>query len=407
MNILFLSDNFPPEHNAAAARVHERACYWVRSGHRVTVVTCAPNFPEGAVFAGYENRRQVEWQDGIRVVRVRTFIAPNTGLVLRTFDFLSYMFSAVAAGMYEDTPDLIAATSPQLFAALGGWILARLRRVPFVFELGDLWPASIEAVGALRSRWLLGLLEQLELFLYRQSAAIVALTRRFREDLVRRGIPPEKIRVVRNGVDLTRFAPRPHDSGLTSELGLGGRFVVGYLGTLGMAHGMRDVLEAADLLRGERDVRFLLVGTGAERATLVEEARTRGIHNVVFVRPQPRSAMPRYWSLCDAALVHLKADPIFESVIPSKMFEAMGMGLPILLVAPPGEAREVMEAAGAGLWTPAARPDLLVESVLRLKYDEALRARLAEASRAAAAGHSREQQAREMLDVFEAVLRAA
>lgn len=407
MNILFLSDNFPPEHNAAAARVHERACYWIRSGHRVTVLTCVPNFPEGAVFAGYENRRQVEWRDGIRVVRVKTFIAPNTGFVLRTLDFLSYMFSAVVAGMSEDTPDLIAATSPQLFAALGGWILARLKRVPFVFELGDLWPASIEAVGALRSRLLLGFLEQLELFLYRQSAAIVALTRRFREDLVRRGIPPEKIRVVRNGVDLTRFAPQPHDSRLTSELGLGGCFVVGYLGTLGMAHGMRGVLEAASLLRDERDVRFLLVGTGAERAALVEEARTRGIHNVVFVRPQPKNAMPKYWSLCDAALVHLRADPIFESVIPSKMFEAMGMGLPILLVAPPGEASEVLESAGAGLWMPAARPDLLAESVLRLKQDGALRAHFAEASRVAAAGHSREQQAREMVDVFEAVLRSA
>jgi len=403
MNILFLSDNFPPERNASATRVYERACYWVKDGHRVTVITCAPNFPDGRVFPGYRNRGSVEVRDGIRVVRVRTFIAPNRGFFLRSLDFVSYMLAAVAAGLREEEPDVVAATSPQFFAAVGGWILSRLRRVPFVFELGDLWPASIEAVGASRNRGLMILLERVELFLYRESAAVAALTRRFRDDLVRRGIPANRVTVVRNGVDLPRYAPRPRDEALAREFGVEGRFVVGYLGTHGMAHGLANVLDAAERLR-DTDVSFLLVGAGAERETLVAEGARRGLRNVVFVPARDKADMPRVWSLCDVALVHLKDDPVFGTVIPSKIFEAMGMGLPILLVAPDGEAREIVEGEGAGLWVPAGEPGAFAAAVRALRADPGRRDRLAAASLAAAPRHTRRRQADEMLAVFERVL---
>ncbi len=150
MKILFLTENFPPETNAAATRVHERACFWVRWGHEVTVVTTAPNFPQGRLYDGYRNRwRQTEVIDGIRVVRVKSFIAPNRGTVLRTLDFLSFMTMGAIAACREPRPDVVAATSPQFFSAVAGWLVGGLRRVPFVFELGDIWPASIVAVGAL------------------------------------------------------------------------------------------------------------------------------------------------------------------------------------------------------------------------------------------------------------------
>src|SRR3972149_1950692 len=197
MNILFLTENFPPERNASATRVYERACYWVRWGHEVTVITCAPNFPEGKVFPGYRNRwRHVEEVDGIRVVRVKTFITANEGVILRSLDFLSFMCNAMIAGIFQREPDVVIATSPQFFAAVGGWGLAGLRGKPFIFELGDLWPASIAAVGAMDQNIFLRWMERLELFLYRRSAAVVALTPAFKKDLVRRGIPPEKIAVV-------------------------------------------------------------------------------------------------------------------------------------------------------------------------------------------------------------------
>ncbi len=403
MNILFLTENFPPETNAAATRVYERACYWVRWGHRVTVITSAPNFPEGKLFAGYRNRwRQVEVWDGIRVVRVKTFIAANRGVALRTLDFLSFMASSFVAGLFEKRPDVVVATSPQFFAAVAGWMLGAVRRRPFVFELGDLWPASITAVGAMGDNLFLRWMEKLELFLYRRAACVVALTGAFKANLVSRAIPAEKIAVVVNGVDTPRYAPHPRDVELAERWNLGGTFVVGYVGTHGMAHGLGNVLDAAERLRGEADLRFVLVGAGAERSHLMAAAERRRLTNVVFIPPQPKEEMPRIWSLCDVALVHLRNAPVFADVIPSKMFEAMGMGLPLILAAPPGEATAILKADGAGLCVPPEDPQALAEAVTTLMSDAGLRSQLGRASLAAAPGHSRERQAARMIRVLEA-----
>ncbi len=404
MKILFFTENFPPETNASASRVYERACHWVRWGHEVTVITCAPNFPGGRIFDGYRNKwYQVEEMSGIRVVRVKTFIAPNEGVVKRTLDFLSFMVTGFAAALFQPRPDLVAATSPQFFAAVAGWALGGARKVPFVFELGDLWPASIAAVGAMRENLLLRFIERLELHLYRKSAAVVALTRSFKENLIERGIPADKIAVVVNGVELSRYAPTERDEALAREWGLEGRFVLGYVGTHGMAHGLGNVLDTARRLRERDDLRFMLVGSGAERESLREQARRRGLDNVVFIPPQPKERMPAVWSLCDVALVHLKGSPVFAGVIPSKIFEAMGMGLPLLLASPEGEASRILENDGAGVWVPAEDPQALAEAVLRLKEDASLRGELARKSLAAAPLHSREAQARQMMDVLEMV----
>lgn len=411
MRILFLSENFPPETNAAATRVHERAVHWVQWGHQVTVITSWPNFPQGRLYPGYRNLwRGVETRDGIRVVRVKTFIAANKGrglkgAVLRGLDFVSFMVAAVVAALFERRPDVVAATSPQFFAAVAGWLVGALRRVPFVFELGDIWPASIVGVGAMRRNLALALMEKLELFLYRRAARVVALTQAFKANLIRRGIDPDKIAVVRNGVDLARYAPRPRDEALAAEWGLAGAFVLGYVGTHGMAHGLMNVLDAAERLRDRPDIRFLLVGDGAERAALLAEVERRELANVRMIGPQPKDMMPRIWSLCDVALVHLRDSLVFAEVIPSKIFEAMGMGRPILLALPAGEAKEIVEADRAGIWVPPENPAALADAARRLTDDRALRERLAAAAHAAAPLHSRQTQAAQMLKALEAATR--
>ena len=401
MNILFLTENFPPETNAAASRVYERACYWVRWGHTVTVVTCAPNFPRGVLFDGYRNRwHQTEVMDGIRVVRVKTFIAANRGVVLRSLDFLSFGVNGLVAALFESRPDVVAATSPQLFAAVAGHAVAALKRLPFVFELGDLWPASIAAVGAIRHRLPLKAIEIVELYLYRRAVAIVALTATIKEDLVARGIPSEKVAVVRNGVDLLRYSPRPRDETLAKEWGLRGEFVVGYVGTHGMAHALRNVLDAAELLRDAHDIRFLLVGAGAERERLAADAARRGLDNVLFHKMQSKDMVPAVLSLCDVALAHLKNVPLFAGAIPSKVFEAMGMGLPILLATPEGEASRLVSGNG-GVWVPPEDPLALADAIRALKADPSKCADLSAAGLAAAPRHSRESQARHMLQVLD------
>ncbi len=401
MHILFLSDNFVPETNAAATRVYERAVYWVRWGHQVTVLTTAPNFPEGRLFSGYKN----QWYgresiDGINVVRVKTFIAANDGVVLRTLDFVSFMVSAAIAGLFEPRPDVVIATSPQFFTAIAGCALAGVRRLPFVFELGDLWPRSIVAVGAIRARWVINMLEHIELFLYRRAAIVIALTHAFKENLVARGIPAKKINVIRNGVDLQRYSPRTRDHRQAIAYGLSGQFVVGYIGTHGLAHDLGNVIAAAEMLR-DRPITFLFVGAGAERHKLIADAARRNLTNVVFVPMQPKDAMVGIWSLCDAALVHLKDSPAFAEVIPSKMFEAMAMGLPIVLVSPSGEASKILADDGAGLWVQSGNAAALAEAALKLFANDTLRASLAASSLRAAERHTRKHQAELFISALE------
>ena len=405
MKILFLTENFPPETNAAATRVYERALYWIRDGHSVTILTSAPNFPEGKLFQGYSNRwRQVENFDGIRVVRVKTFIAANKGVILRTLDFISFMMTAFVAGLFEKRPDVIAATSPQFFAAVGGWILSVCRARPFVFELGDLWPASIVAVGAMKRSLPLRLVERLELFLYRKSAAVAALTHAFKRNLVSRGIDPRKICVVRNGVDAGRYGVRTRHAQLAVEHGLKDKFVIGYIGTHGLAHALDQVIEAAVLLKHQKDICFLFAGAGAARDNLIEQARLLGISNVVFLPMQPKERIPDIWSLCDLALVHLKDEPTFTEVIPSKIFEAMGMGLPIIIAAPEGEATDIVTTEQAGIVVSPPNPKFLADAIYRLCNDVAAREAYAKNSLAAAPRYSREKQAREMIRIFAAVI---
>jgi len=403
MKILFFSENFPPETNAAATRVYERACYWIKAGHDVTVITQAPNFPYGKIFKGYRNRlRAVEEMGGIRVVRVKTFMASNSGVILRTIDFLSFMLSGILAGLFEKKPDVVISTSPQFFVAVAGWFVGKMRRIPFVFELGDLWPASIVAVGAMGQGFLLRLVEKLELYLYRSAACVVALTPAFKKNLIGRGIDAGKIAVVINGVDLPRYRPVPRDREFAEKLWLTRNFVVGYVGTLGMAHGLENVLAAAHHAREEPNIRFLFAGPGAVRERLMKLADEEGLGNVVFLAPQPKEKVPAVWSLCDVALVHLKDSPVFAEVIPSKIFEAMAMGLPILLIAPKGEATAIVEADEAGLIVPPENPEALADAAIRLARDQTLREKLAKNALTAAARHSREHQANQMMAAIEA-----
>ena len=405
MKILFLTENFPPETNAAATRVYERALYWVKEGHSVTVITCAPNFPQGALFDGYQNRwRQTEDMSGINVVRVKTYISANRGVIRRSLDFLSFGLMGFVTGLFQPRPDIVAATSPQFFAAVAGWAIGACRRLPFVFELGDLWPTSIVAVGAMKKGVLLKLVEKFELFLYRRAARVAALTHAFKKNLISRGIDETKIDVVLNGVDLPRYTPQIRDAELAQEWQVAGKFVIGYVGTHGMAHGLANVLEAAEKLKDHNDIRFLLAGAGAERDLLLEIARQKSLPNVIFLPMQPKEKMPAVWSLCNIALVHLKDSPAFAEVIPSKMFEAMAMGLPILLAVPDGEAREILGSHQAGLWVPPENPDALSTAVKKLFEDTSLREHLAQSSLAAAPHHSRAVQAEEMIAVFDKAL---
>ncbi len=402
MRILFLSDNFPPESNAPASRLYEHARCWVRDGHEVTVITCAPNFPEGKVYEGYRNRwRSVEVVSGIRVVRVKTYITANEGFLKRTLDYMSFMVMGFLAGLFERRPDLVVATSPQLFCAVGGWALATVRRLPFVFELRDLWPASIMAVGAMRKNRAIRLLEKIELFLYRRAVMVISVTRAFCKDLVARGIDPNKLEVVINGVDMEQFHPAPRDAELARKYSIEGRLVVGYLGTHGMAHALDKVLDAAELLRHRSDIAFIFAGGGAEREKIERRVATVGMENVRLIPRQPKEMMPRLWSLCDLSLVPLRNTEVFSTVIPSKIFECMGMGVAILMSLPEGEATQIIRENDCGVCVAPEDPAALAGAIVALAEDRSALERLSRNSAAAAGRYSREAQARLMIEILE------
>lgn len=404
MKVLFLTDNFPPEVNAPASRTFEHCREWVRLGHEVTVITCAPNFPTGRVFAGYRNRLwQQEVVEGIRVVRVWTYITANEGFVRRTLDYLSFMVSAGLAGLFVRRPDVVIGTSPQFFTACAAYWVALCRRRPFVFELRDLWPESIKAVGAMRDSMLLRFFERVEMFLYRRARGIVTVTHSFRDVLERRGIDPSKIVVITNGVDLSRFAPRAKDAELTHQLRFDGKFVLGYVGTHGMAHGLGTVLHAADLVRswpdGER-FRFLLLGDGAEKQHLKALAADLHLDNVVFVDTVPKDQVVRYWSLLDVSIIHLRKTELFTSVIPSKLFECMGMGIPVLHGVG-GESARIVNDEKVGSVFPSGDASALADSIRAANADPAALARMRAACLDAAGRYDRRALALRMADVLQ------
>lgn len=405
MHLLFLTDNFPPEVNAPASRTFEHCREWVKQGHRVTVITCAPNFPKGKVFEGYRNRLwQSEVMEGVRVIRVWSYITANEGFAKRILDYISYMVSAFFASFFVRKVDLIIGTSPQFFTACAAYGVSLFKRRPWIFELRDIWPESIRAVGAMRESKLLDLLEKVELFLYRKATRIVSVTESFREKLIARGVDGSKIEVVTNGVDLSRFAPRPKDEALEEELGLQGKFVAGYIGTHGMAHALETLLEAAQKLAalpGDR-FRILLLGDGARKESLKKQAAEIGLTNLLFIDSVPKEEVSRYWSLLDLSIIHLRKSDLFKTVIPSKLFECMGMGIPVLHGVE-GESAEIVAREGCGVLFEPENSDALLKAMLKLADDPQLYDEMRQKALEAAPKYDRKLLAQKMLKILEEV----
>jgi glycosyltransferase involved in cell wall biosynthesis len=407
MRILFLSHYFPPEVNAPASRTYEHCKQWVQDGQEVTVVTCAPNHPRGIVYEGYRNKLfQREVKDGIRVVRVWTYVTANEGFLKRTLNYLSYMVAAVCVAPFLSRCDVVVSTSPQFFNGLAGYLVSRLKRVPWILEIRDLWPESIVAVGAITNRPVIRLLEGLELFAYRKADHLVVVTDAFRAHILAKGISSQKVTVIKNGVDFSLYKKPPHGhTSLLRELGLEGKFVASYFGTHGMAHHLETVLEAARELTEWKDIMFFLVGDGAERSRLVAMRDEMKLSNVLMLDQQPKEKMPELWSLSSVSLVLLKKSALFKTVLPSKIFESMAMEKPVILGVE-GESAELMMSAGGGICIePESSKDLAIQ-VLKLYRDPMLSQELGSSGRRYILEHfDRQVLARRFSDVMRLVRR--
>lgn len=407
MRVLFLTDNFPPETNAPANRTFDHVRRWVDAGHDVTVITGAPNFPRGEVFDGYRNRPfQRESMAGVDVVRVWTYIAPNEGFIRRTLDYVSFMVGAVLASIAVPRPDVVVATSPQFFTAIAGATVGALRRVPWVFEIRDLWPESIVAVGAMRNRTVVRSLERLAGALYESADMLVPVTDAFRRHLLDRGIPDDRILVITNGIDADTVEVDGSPSETRRRLGIpADAFVVGYIGTIGMAHGVDTLVEAARAASGDRSIHFVAMGEGADKARVRALAERHGLTNLTLVDGAPRQEAFRVLDALDASLVMLIDTPLFETVIPSKIFESMALGKPIVLGVRGESRRIVIDECHAGIDFPPGNAAALLASVRRLQSDPALCREIAGNGRAAVErSYGRTRLAGRMLAGIEAML---
>jgi colanic acid biosynthesis glycosyl transferase WcaI len=384
VKILYVSQYFPPEMGAPAARAAELARHWMRAGHDVSVLTGFPNHPTGVVPAEWRPRLQRliynENVEGVDVYRTWLWPLPNRKAHERMRNYASFCLSAAVRGLTLPRPDVIIATSPQLLVGLSGWWLGFAREIPFVFEVRDLWPESLTAVGMGNDDSILHhVLAAIAGFLYDRSGRIVVVSPAFKQHLIRRWhVPAEKIAVVENGVETDLFAPSPRASQQAPrrEFAAEGKFLVCYSGTMGWAHGLETLLEAAaQLQHSGANVRFLLVGEGAEKERIKAMAESRQICNVQFLDQQPREKIPAIISASDACLVLLKKTEIFKTVIPTKMLEFMSCARPVILGVE-GQAREIVEAAGAGLVIEPENSDALARAILQLQANPDLAAAL-------------------------------
>lgn len=389
MNLLYISQYFPPEMGAPSARGSELARHWARAGHQVSVLTGFPNHPTGVVPAEWRSRlRRLTYHEKVGHVDVyRTWLwpLPNGKAHERMRNYASFCLSAALRGMTMPRPDVIIASSPQLLVGLSGWWLAFTRQIPFVFEVRDLWPESLAAVGVGGENSLLhDALAAIAGFLYRSADRIVVVTPAFKDYLIHRWrVPAAKIEVVENGVETDLFAPDSvAAAGRRKELNAESRFLVCYIGTMGMAHGLEALLDAAASLQSKAPhVLFLLVGEGSEKERIKSVVQCRGLANVQFLDQQPREKIPSFISASDLCLVLLKKSDVFKTVIPTKMLEFMSCARPVILGVE-GQARQILEDAGAGLAIEPENADALAAAITQLDHNREQAKTLGEQGRA-------------------------
>jgi colanic acid biosynthesis glycosyl transferase WcaI len=374
VKILYVSQYYPPEMGAPAARASELARHWARAGHDVSILTGFPNHPTGVVPPEWRAKlRRLTYRetvDGVNVYRTWLWPLPNRKAHERMRNYASFCVSASLRGLTLPRPDVVIASSPQLLVGLSGWWLAVARQVPLVFEVRDLWPESLVAVGAGHENSLLhATLAKIAGFLYERSNLVVVVTPAFKNHLITEWrVPSEKIAVVENGVETDLFAPSPPSTtrALRQELGVESNFLVCYVGTMGMAHGLETLLDAAARLQQQNPaVVFLLIGEGAEKQRIKDLSQSRGLANVRFLDQQPREEIPSYISAADACLVLLKKTDIFKTVIPTKMLEFMACACPVILGVD-GQARQIVDQANAGIVIEPENSEALVHAINQL-----------------------------------------
>jgi colanic acid biosynthesis glycosyl transferase WcaI len=408
VHIVYVSAYFPPEMGASQARVSELARAWVKAGHKVTVITGFANYPTGVKAPedkGVLYRR--EKYEGVDVIRCYLWTAEKMAGTKRMISFATFAASVTMLGpLLLSKPDVIIGTSPHLLVPLAGYLVARLRFRPFVFEVRDLWPESIMAVDAMKENMVIRVLRRIAKHLYFHSDRVVTLGNGYKRcinDLYK--LPNEAMDVIPNGIEISRFSPSPRDNEIRKQYGWDGKFVVMYIGLHGMAQGLMNVVNAAEKLAPYPNIQVVFVGEGVEKEQLMASAAERKLTNIQFIGQQPPARIPLYYAACDLGLVSLKSAPLFQEVLPSKMFEYLGMER-AMIINMDGDARQLIEQAGAGIFVPPDNPQALADAIVELSKDPARLEKMGKSGREfVVANYQRDQLAANFLQVLQKLVK--
>lgn len=402
MKIVVISHFFPPEIGAPSARLYEMARHWVELGNEVHVVTCFPNHPTGIIPDEYKGLKyKYEMMDGIHVHRNYVYATPNKGFIKKTLGHISFMFSSVLISINKiKKPDVIITSSPTFFSIFSGYWYSLIKRAPFVLEIRDLWPAAMIELGVMKKGVITNILEKMELFFYRKSKKLIMVTKSFKENVVSRGIDVNKVHVITNGVNQEMFYPREKNISLINKYELNNKFVISYVGAHGISQNLSTILKVAKSLLSDKDIQFLFIGEGAEKDRLKNIVSEQEISNVTFIDSQPKEMIPEFYNVSDVCLIPLKNIELFKTFIPSKMFEIMACGVPIV-ASLEGEAEDILNESKAAEVVKPDNPDEIKQAIIRIKNDKALYGRLKQNGPAfVEQNYSRKNLAKEYLDII-------
>lgn len=359
MKILYLSQHFPPEIGAAQARAYDMSMNLVEEGCDVTVVTAFPNH--------ISSKKLVQSSKHLGLNVIRSYVVQDTkkSTIRRMLNYVSFMTTSIIAGLFAKKPDVVFATTPQLFVGLSGYVLSKLKRAKFVIEVRDLWVDFAEVLNQINNKKLLAMARKLEWFLFKQADHIIVVTHGYKRYLVEKGISESKIDVITNGVNPTEMGLLVPEEGMKirSEYGLEDQFLILYAGNMGIAQGLQTVLEAAHKLKSVASITFVLIGEGAEKERLQTYKKEKDLHNVMILDSRAKQELNGFYAAADLCLVILKNHPLFDITIPSKLFDCLAMNKPILLGIG-GESKEIVESLNAGLFFEPENAESLANVVL-------------------------------------------
>ena len=370
MKIAVFTHYYLPDTGAPSARISEMVKVWAQK-HKVTVFTCFPNHPTGIIPDEYKGKfHKEEKHENYNIIRNYVYATPNKGFLKKIINHLSFMFSVVFLNFFKMKKfDIIIASSPSFFLMFSARFFNIIYRIPYIFEVRDLWPAIFVELDVLKNKFIIKILETLELHLYKKSKAVVTVTDSFKRNIVERGIDDNKVHVIKNGVDLTQFYSKQVEKTIIPEVDLNNKFVVLYIGAHGISQALKKIIDTAKILKNETEIIFLFVGDGAEKEELVKY--NKNLKNIKFIGIQPKEKVIEFYNIADICLIPLKDIPLFKTFIPSKMFEIMACACPIV-ASVDGEAKDILLRSNAALVTEPENSSGIADAILKIKKNNNL-----------------------------------